>query len=71
MMKAVDEMKKIFIKVLYIEMKYIKRSMYLTQNTIKYNSWVLQERPISYGKQGALMKEDDFTYAVSWLPYSV
>lgn len=34
-MKAVEEMKKIFIKVLYMEMKYISKSMYLTQNTIK------------------------------------
>jgi GMP synthase PP-ATPase subunit len=38
MMKAVEEMKKIFIKVLYSEMKYMKRSMYLMQKTIKYIS---------------------------------
>jgi hypothetical protein len=38
MMKAVEEMKKIFMKVLYSEMKYMKRSRYRTQNTSKYNS---------------------------------
>ena len=29
------EMKKIFMMVLYMEMKYINRSMYRRQNTIK------------------------------------
>jgi hypothetical protein len=37
-MSAVDEMKKIFMSVLYIEMKYMKRSRYLMQKTIKYSS---------------------------------
>ena len=37
-MNAVDEMKNIFIDVLQTEMKYMKRSRYLTQNTIKYSS---------------------------------
>ena len=44
-MNVVEEMKKIFISVLYMEMKYINKSMYLTQNTIKYNSWVLHDKP--------------------------
>ncbi len=48
MMKAVEEMKNIFINVLYRLMKYMKRSRYLTQNTIKYSSCVLQERPINF-----------------------
>lgn len=47
MMKAVEEMKNIFMNVLYRLMKYMKRSRYLTQNTIKYNSCVLQDRPIN------------------------
>ena len=46
MMKAVLEMKKIFIQVLYIDTKYMKRSMYRMQNTSRYISWVLQDRPI-------------------------
>ncbi len=44
-MNAVDEMKNIFMSVLYIEMKYINKSRYLTQKTSRYISWVLQERP--------------------------
>ena len=38
MIKAVAEIKKSFMSVLYIEMKYMNKSMYLTQKTIKYNS---------------------------------
>ena len=38
MMKAVEQMKNNFMKVLYRLMKYMKRSRYLTQNTIRYNS---------------------------------
>ena len=37
-MKAVDAMKKIFMNVLYSEMKYMKRSRYLMQKTNRYNS---------------------------------
>ena len=44
-MKAVELMKKIFMKVLYRLIKYMKRSRYRTQNTNKYISWVLHERP--------------------------
>ena len=44
-MKAVDEMKKIFMSVLYNEIKYMKESKYLMQKTNKYNSCVLIERP--------------------------
>ena len=34
-MKAVDEIKKSFIKVLYTLTKYMNRSRYLTQKTIR------------------------------------
>ena len=35
-----------FIEVLYIEIKYIKRSRYRVQKTIKYISKVLHETPL-------------------------
>ena len=44
-MSTVEEMKNIFMSVLYREMKYMKRSRYLMQNTIKYSSCVLQDKP--------------------------
>ena len=45
-MNAVEEIKKIFIRVLYKEMKYMKRSRYLIQKTRRYISWVLHDMPI-------------------------
>lgn len=38
MINAVEDIKNTFIKVLYKEIKYMKRSRYLMQNTNKYIS---------------------------------
>ena len=62
MMKAVEEIKKSFMSVLYKEMKYINKSKYLMQNTSKYISWVLQDKPII--KKNVKVTVDD-----KWLSY--
>ena len=45
MIRAVDEMKKIFMKELYTETKFQKMSMYLSKNTARYTSCVLHDKP--------------------------
>ena len=46
-MKAVEEMKNTFMSVLYNEIKYINKSIYLMQKTNKYISCVLHDKPIN------------------------